>query len=46
MKFLLLLIFFILFAGKPYRDQNISSLAMSEKLDDIRAYLDGKQIWI
>jgi DNA ligase-1 len=51
MKFLLLLIPFILFAGKPhllllktYKDQNISGWVMSEKLDGIRAYWDGKHL--
>ena len=51
MKFLLLLIPLILFANKPhllllktYKDQNISGWVMSEKLDGIRAYWDGKHL--
>lgn len=41
----------LLLAGKPdllllqtYKDQNISGWVMSEKLDGIRAYWDGKQL--
>ncbi|MEA3498089.1 MAG: DNA ligase, partial [Campylobacterota bacterium] len=41
----------ILFASKPqllllktYKDQNISGWVMSEKLDGIRGYWDGKQL--
>jgi DNA ligase-1 len=51
MKFLLLLLPFVLFASKPHllllemdKDQNISGWVMSEKLDGIRAYWDGKQL--
>ncbi|WP_457744450.1 DNA ligase [Sulfurimonas sp.] len=52
MKFLLLLLLpFVLFASKPkllllqtYKDQNISGWVMSEKLDGIRAYWDGKHL--
>jgi len=47
----LLLIPFLLFAQKPdllllkvYKDQNISGWVMSEKLDGIRAYWDGKHL--
>jgi len=50
-RLILLLIPFILFAQKPdllllktYKDQNISGWVMSEKLDGIRAYWDGKQL--
>ncbi len=50
-RFLLLLIPFLLLAGKPdllllktYKDQNISGWVMSEKLDGIRAYWDGKNL--
>jgi len=48
---LLLLLSFALFASKPklfllktYKDQNISGWVMSEKLDGIRAYWDGKHL--
>jgi len=50
---LLVLLFlpFVVFAQKPnllllktYKDQNISGWYMSEKLDGIRAYWDGKQL--
>jgi len=51
MKFLLLFIPFILFAGRPhllllktYKDQNISGWVMSEKLDGVRAYWNGKEL--
>ena len=51
MKIIFLIIPFILFAQKPdllllktYQDQNISGWVMSEKLDGIRAYWDGKQL--
>ena len=51
LKSLFLLIPFILFAQKPkilllkvYKDQNISGWVMSEKLDGIRAYWDGKHL--
>lgn len=50
-KFFLLLIPFLLLADKPnmmllktYKDQNITGWVMSEKLDGIRAYWDGKQL--
>jgi len=50
-KFLFLLIPFLLSAEKPdllllktYKDQNITGWVMSEKLDGIRAYWDGKQL--
>jgi DNA ligase-1 len=49
--FALLLLPWLLFAQKPdllllevYHDQNISGWVMSEKLDGIRAYWDGKQL--
>ncbi len=49
---LLLLLFpFLLFGAKPhllllkvYKDQNISGWVMSEKLDGVRAYWDGKHL--
>jgi len=48
---LFLLLPFILFAEKPklfllktYKDQNINGWVMSEKLDGIRAYWDGKKL--
>lgn len=51
MKILLLLIPFFLWAGKPellllktYKDQNITGWVMSEKLDGIRAYWNGKHL--
>lgn len=51
LKFFLLLTPFLLFASKPkllllktYKDQNISGWVMSEKLDGIRAYWNGKQL--
>ncbi len=52
MKFLLLLSFSVsLFATKPnllllkvYKDQNITGWVMSEKLDGIRAFWDGKHL--
>lgn len=51
MKLLLLLLPLLLFANKPhllllktYKDQNISGWVMSEKLDGIRAYWNGKQL--
>jgi DNA ligase len=51
MKLLLLLLPLLLFAQKPnllllktYKDQNVSGWLMSEKLDGIRAYWDGKQL--
>ena len=50
-RILLLVIPFILFAQKPkilllkvYKDQNITGWVMSEKLDGIRAYWDGKHL--
>jgi len=50
-KYLLLLLPFILFASKPnllllkvYKDQNVTQWVMSEKLDGIRAYWDGKHL--
>lgn len=50
-KFLILLTPFLLFASKPkllllkiYKDQNISGWVMSEKLDGVRAYWDGKNL--
>jgi len=50
-KVLLLLLPFVLFASKPkllllqtYTDQNISGWVMSEKLDGVRAYWDGKHL--
>ena len=49
--FLILLTPFFLFASKPnllllktYKDQNINAWVMSEKLDGIRAYWDGKNL--
>jgi len=52
MKFLIsVVIFSFLFAEKPnlllletYKDQNITGWVMSEKLDGIRAYWDGKNL--
>ena len=51
MRFLLLLLPILLFASKPnllllkvYTDQNVTGWVMSEKLDGIRAYWDGKQL--
>ena len=51
MKLLFLLIPFILFASKPnllllktYKNQNIDGWVMSEKLDGIRAYWNGKML--
>ncbi len=51
MRFLLLLLPLLLFGAKPkllllqtYKDQNISGWLMSEKLDGIRAYWDGKHL--
>ncbi|WP_458699935.1 DNA ligase [Sulfurospirillum sp. 1307] len=50
-RFFILFIPFLLFASKPsllllktYKDQNISGWLMSEKLDGIRAYWDGKKL--
>ena len=50
-KLILLIIPFILLAQKPkllllkvYKDQNITGWVMSEKLDGIRAYWNGKQL--
>ena len=50
-RFLLLLLPFLLFAQKPqllllknYKDQNISGWVMSEKLDGIRAYWSGEEL--
>lgn len=50
-RVLLFLLPIFLFASKPqllllktYQDQNISGWVMSEKLDGIRAYWDGKQL--
>ena len=50
-KLFLLLLPFILFAAKPnllllkvYKDQNVSGWVMSEKLDGIRAFWDGKHL--
>ena len=52
MRFLLLFLPMILFASKPnllllkvYTDQNVTGWVMSEKLDGIRAYWDGKQLF-
>lgn len=51
LKLFLMLIPFILFAQKPqllllkaYNDENVTGWYMSEKLDGIRAYWDGKQL--
>jgi len=51
LKLFLLLFPFLLFAAKPnllllkvYKDQNISGWVMSEKLDGVRAYWDGKHL--
>ena len=51
LKLFLLLFPFLLFASKPnllllkvYKDQNISGWVMSEKLDGIRGYWDGKHL--
>jgi len=50
-RLFLLLLPFLLFAQKPnllllkvYKDQNITGWVMSEKLDGIRAYWDGKHL--
>jgi len=50
-KFLWLIVPFILFADKPnllllkvYKDQNITGWVMSEKLDGVRAYWNGKKL--
>jgi len=50
-KLLLILLPLFLFASKPdllllkvYKDQNITGWVMSEKLDGIRAYWDGKNL--
>jgi DNA ligase-1 len=50
-KILLLLTPLLLFASKPellllkkYKNQNVNNWVMSEKLDGIRAYWDGKQL--
>jgi len=50
-RFLLIFIPFLLLAGKPdllllktYKDQNITGWVMSEKLDGIRAYWNGKHL--
>lgn len=50
-KFLFLFIPFLLLAGKPdllllktYKDQNITGWVMSEKLDGIRVYWNGKHL--
>jgi len=50
-RLLILFIPFFLFADKPdllllktYKDQNITGWVMSEKLDGIRAYWDGKNL--
>jgi len=50
-RFLLFFIPFLLLAGKPnllllktYKDQNITGWVMSEKLDGIRAYWNGKHL--
>ena len=50
-RFLFLFIPFFLLAGKPdllllktYKDQNITGWVMSEKLDGIRAYWNGKNL--
>lgn len=50
-RFLFLFIPFLLLPGKPdllllktYKDQNITGWVMSEKLDGIRAYWNGKQL--
>ena len=51
MKLLFLILPLLAFASKPdllllkvYKDQNISGWVMSEKLDGVRAYWDGKQL--
>jgi len=51
MKILILVLPFLLFANKPkllllesYNEQNITNWVMSEKLDGIRAYWDGKNL--
>jgi DNA ligase-1 len=51
MKFFLLFLPLFLFAQKPqllllktYKDQNVSGWVMSEKLDGVRAYWDGKNL--
>ncbi|MEA1915845.1 MAG: DNA ligase [Campylobacterota bacterium] len=51
LKYFILFIPFILFGEKPnllllktYKDQDISGWVMSEKLDGIRAYWDGKNL--
>ena len=51
LKLLYFLLPFLLFAEKPnllllktYKDQNVSSWVMSEKLDGIRAYWDGEHL--
>jgi len=51
MRLLLLLLPILLFASKPnllllkvYTDQNVTGWVMSEKLDGIRAYWDGKRL--
>ena len=52
MRYLFFLILFLpLFAGKPnllllkvYKDQNITGWVMSEKLDGVRAYWNGKEL--
>jgi len=50
-RFLWLIVPFILLADKPnllllkvYKDQNITGWVMSEKLDGIRAYWNGKNL--
>jgi len=50
-KLLLLFIPFLLFASKPkllllqtYKDQDITGWVMSEKLDGVRAYWNGKNL--
>jgi DNA ligase-1 len=43
MKFFLFLLLSLLLL-ETYKDQNISGLVMSEKLDGIRAYWDGKKL--
>ena len=50
MRILLLFITFLFAAPdvmllKVYKDQNITGWVMSEKLDGIRAYWDGKHLW-
>jgi len=50
MRFLLIFVSFLFASSdvmllKVYKDQNITGWVMSEKLDGIRAYWDGKHLW-